>query len=241
MTSTYAWPPPFTVRYSPRARAVSLRICARRGLQIVVPRYFDEAQAPKVLEQHKPWIERTWQRIKPQMIVGEAEELVPVQVVLQALNETWSVQYVAELANKKLWRELPAEKCLIINANSAHHRKVRKILLSWLQQRAKGFLLPLLAALSQQTGLLYARASVRHAATRWGSCSAHKTISLNCKLLFLPQHLVEYVLIHELCHTVHLNHSRHFWDLVKRFSPDCHQSRKQLKQENKLLPTWIEH
>jgi predicted metal-dependent hydrolase len=233
------WPPPFSVRYSARARAVSLRICAQRGLQIVAPRFFDAAQAPQVLQQHRQWIERAWQRIQPQATANEPEA-PPQQLSLLALNEIWSIRYLPEAHNKKLWQEASVEKCLIVNASSTHRLKIKKILLCWLQQRARFSLLPWLATLSQQTGLSYMHASVRNATTRWGSCSARKTISLNGKLLLLPPHLVEYVLLHELCHTLHLNHSRRFWDLVKQFSPDCHYLRKQLKQANRQMPIYLE-
>lgn len=240
MTTSFEWPPPYILRHSTRARSVSLKICARRGLQLIVPRFFDPAQAPAVLQQHQKWIERTWQRIKPQVNIFHEPEISPQQLFLQALNENWSINYVPEKQSGALWWELAEEKRLIVHARDTSYRKVKKILLLWLQQRARLHLLSWLERLSQQTGLFYSRASVRYAVTRWGSCSIHKTISLNCKLLFLPSDLVEYVILHELCHTVQLNHSRKFWDLVRQFNPECHQLRKQLKQANSHIPIWLE-
>jgi predicted metal-dependent hydrolase len=240
MINACEWPPPFTLRYSPRARSVSLKICARRGLELIVPRHFDPTKTSAVLQQHKKWIERTWRRIQPQINAVHEPEASPQQVRLQALNETWFIDYLPEKKSSALWKELPERKRLIVHADHTSSRKVKKILSQWLKQCAQLHLIPWLEKVSQQTGLLYAHANVRHATTRWGSCSAHKAISLNSKLLFLPTSLVEYILVHELCHTVHLNHARQFWDLVKQFSPNCHTLRKQLKQANRYIPLWTE-
>lgn len=241
MTYLCQWPPPFTLRHSARVRSVRLRICARRGLELIVPRHFDLARSSDVLQQHRSWIEKAWQRIKPQVNGVLEPEVSPQQLHLQALDETWHIDYLPEKPRGALWCTLHEEKRLIVYARHTSTRIVKKILLQWLNVRGQDYLLPRLEKISQQTGLSYARASVRHATTRWGSCSAHKNISLNCKLLFLPDHLVEYVLVHELCHTVHLNHSRQFWDLVKQFNPQCHQWRKELKQANRDVPLWVEN
>ena len=75
--------------------------------------------------------------------------------------------------------------------------------------------------------------------TRWASCSRHKTISLNLKLLFFQPALVRYVFIHELCHTVHMNHSRKYWRLLLAKEPNCMALDKQLRTAWRLVPAWV--
>ncbi|GAP71314.1 hypothetical protein SAMD00024442_10_49 [Candidatus Symbiothrix dinenymphae] len=85
---------------------------------------------------------------------------------------------------------------------------------SQLASQAKLLLPPRLAELARECGFSYVKVQTRKSKTRWGSCSSKKTISLSFYLLLLPPHLIDYVLLHELCHTVHMNHSPAFWALL---------------------------
>ena len=79
---------------------------------------------------------------------------------------------------------------------------------------------PRLHRLSLKMGHQFRRTSVERPKTRWASCSRRRSISLNAKLLFLPPELVDYVLIHELCHLLEMNHSKRFWTLVMQHTPE---------------------
>jgi len=71
--------------------------------------------------------------------------------------------------------------------------------------------------------------------TRWGSCSAKNTISLNYYLAKLPESLIEYVVVHELAHIKEKNHSAKFWNLVEKYLPDVKKRRKLLREYEKLM------
>jgi hypothetical protein len=79
---------------------------------------------------------------------------------------------------------------------------------------------------------------VRNPHTRWGSYSRKETVSLNQNLLFLPTHLVRYVLLHELCHSVHLEHSAQFWSLLRDKEPRADALRDELRLAWRYLPDW---
>ncbi|MCK4609306.1 MAG: M48 family metallopeptidase, partial [Gammaproteobacteria bacterium] len=107
----------------------------------------------------------------------------------------------------------------------------RKLLLhKWLQRKGRYHLVPWLNSLSKTTGLVYNKVAIRGQRTRWGSCSSARNINLNYKLLFLQPELVDYIIIHELCHLTHFNHSADFWQLVAKFQPEHRELRKQLKR-----------
>lgn len=75
----------------------------------------------------------------------------------------------------------------------------------------------------------YNKVTVRNQSTRWGSCTKSGNINFNYKLALLPENLVDYVVVHELCHLGEFNHSKNFWDLVARTVPDFKERRQELR------------
>jgi len=97
-----------------------------------------------------------------------------------------------------------------------------------LRRRAQSVLPLQLAELARLHGFQYAGVKIRKSWSRWGSCSTKKTISLSLYLMLLPEHLIEYVLLHELCHTVQMNHGPAFWALLDK----CTQNKaRELRKE----------
>lgn len=86
-----------------------------------------------------------------------------------------------------------------------------------LRRAAKEDLPPRMERLAEATGLKYAKLTIRATRTKWGSCSGRNNISLSLFLMTLPEHLRDYVVVHELCHTAHHNHSPRFHALVDRY------------------------
>ena len=100
----------------------------------------------------------------------------------------------------------------------------RKARVEELRRAAKADLPGRIARLSEATGLKYEKLSIRASHTKWGSCSGRNHISLSLFLMTLPEHLRDYVIIHELCHTVHHNHSPRFHALVDRLVGGCEKA-----------------
>ncbi len=104
-----------------------------------------------------------------------------------------------------------------------------------LRIESKAYLPRRLEHLAGMINASYTSVRYTHAKGRWGSCSSRGTISLNIALMTLPHALIDYVLIHELSHTIQMNHSPKFWKLVGEYVPDYKQLRRQLKQYNPYL------
>ena len=84
-------------------------------------------------------------------------------------------------------------------------------------------------------GVKYGRITVRRQKTRWGSCSSKGNLNFNCLLMLCPDFVVDYVVVHELCHLKQMNHSERFWAEVERVLPQYKEARKWLKENGNII------
>ena len=113
-------------------------------------------------------------------------------------------------------------------------RRKRRVLpvtpeVEMLRKEAKAFLPVRLAQLAQQYGFSYNQVRIKHNVSNWGSCSSKGNINLNLNLMRLPEHLRDYVIVHELCHLRHLNHGPEFHALLKSIIPAYKECQRELK------------
>ena len=118
-----------------------------------------------------------------------------------------------------------------------HLRKLPQVLpklteeeLGELARHAKEVLPEITAHFAPLLGVDYGRITIRAQRTRWGSCSAQGNLNFNCLLMLTPDNVMEYVVVHELCHRKEMNHSARFWAEVERVIPSYRESRRWLKE-----------
>ena len=227
----------YTVKESHRARHVRLRLSLRDGLVIVVPAGFDPRLLPALLEQKQHWIDRAWERLKSSSKPAqtEAEGKLPASLNLLAIGEEWTVEYKRTTSRSVIARE-KAGRLLLLSGKTGDRQACLAALRRWLMRKAHGHLEPWLLRLAREGSFDCKRVLVKSQRTRWASCSAAKTISLNLKLLFVPPEWARYALLHELCHTVHLNHSARFWALLENHYPHCKKTAKALRSGWRYVP-----
>jgi predicted metal-dependent hydrolase len=225
-----SWPPTYTVKRHAKARHVKLRTCPTRGLLITVPQRFSLKHIPSVLEEHRAWI------IKQLEKLPSNEWELPDHIDIQSLEEKWKIFY--EPCQRKVQLlERPGKELVLIG--KFDKQLARAQLLEWLRLYAGEQLKRNIQRLSSETQLGYQACIIRDQKTRWGSCSSAKLISLNYKLILLPNLLMRNVIIHELCHTKFMNHSVRFWALVEKFDPNYRQHRSDLRRAEGYIPKWV--
>ena len=102
-------------------------------------------------------------------------------------------------------------------------------------RKAREIIPPLVAQYSEKMGLFPSRLSFRKNRSRWGSCSSKNNLSFNTQLAQTPPEFIEYVVVHELAHILHKNHSRDFWRLVERYLPDYKERKELVRNRHYLL------
>ena len=240
--------PDYTIRESKRAKHVSIKVSVQGLVEVVVPPGFDQRKVPELIEKRRDWILKTCDRISDQQqdTTENWENQRPETIELRHFHrygseqppETWQVQYKAG-KGPTICIPTPG-KVLKVKGQVNHLPTCQSVLKKWLIHKAHRDLIPRLRQISFDVDLPFKQGSVRHQKTRWASCSSRKDISINCKLLFVPAEMVDYVFVHELCHTVHMNHSKKFWQLVGKKMPGYEQWRNELKTGWKYVPRWAE-
>ena len=223
--------PDYTIRHSPRAKNLRLKVTPAEGLCVVVPRGFDEVRITEILKRKKVWIADALQEAKARRRFLESKSVthLPDTLHLRAIGERWKIVYRENEAKNGLW--LRASDGEIVVSGSAFRRNTVIVKLKeWLRLKVRSDLFPLALQVSKKNGLGIRGLMVKSQRTRWASCSSKKNLSLNIKLLFLPPELVRYVLVHELCHTVHMNHSKEFWRLVACIEPRYRSLDQELRE-----------
>ena len=225
----------WTVRVSRRARRLSVRVYPGGRVEVVVPPGASAATVQKFVGTHRQWIHR---RVADLSTAAAIDESRPASIRLPAIGRHYAVEYEHAAASAARVRII-GESVIIVSGPLHHDRAVTAALRDWLADLAREQLGNELAKVAAGGGFRYARAQIRRQRTRWGSCSASGTISLNVCLLFLRPQVVRYLLVHELCHTRQMNHSARFWSLVASLEPDYRELDRELLRGWQSVPGWM--
>ncbi len=230
----------YTVRISLKAKHVRLSFSIKKGLEIVVPENYDQHRLPMLIESKQAWLNRVQRRLHQQALdlPDDYFSLWPTRIQLLAINQTYSIGY-RNSANQRI-QLIETDSSIILSGPVDDSSARVERLKGWLRTKARKHLAPWLQQTSRNLNLPYAKATIRSHKTRWGSCSSSQVISLNDKLLFLPPRQVEYLLVHELCHTRQMNHSRRYWALVAQKFPDYRVQENAMKKSWRFVPVWAD-
>jgi len=231
--------PEYFVRHSPKAKNLRLKVTRDEGLVVVVPRGFDEQRIPAFVRRKKDWIGDALKRVVEtrRFLEPRSARHLPDEVKLVALGESWPVTYRESARHVGIRLRAEDGKLVIGGADLTCQTVIPKVK-DWLRKKVRDDLFAMAERLAAKHRFNLRGLLVKSQRTRWASCSARGNLSLNTKLLFLSPGLVRYVIVHELCHTVHMNHSREFWLLVTSHEPNYKVLDRSLRDAWKSVPPW---
>jgi predicted metal-dependent hydrolase len=224
----------FSIRESRRARHLSLRARPPRTVELVVPRGLRPEIIAAFVRRHRDWIDRAGRALIRNC---PDTELRPSAIDLNATGETVRLRYQPGTGRRGLYAR--EGDVLTLHCRHSDLRDHPVLLRRWLLDEGSRVLKPWLARESSRVGLVPRRVQVRLQATRWGSCSANGTISLNAALLLVKPALVRYLFVHELAHLEHLSHSDRYWRTVARHEPGYEMLDRELSRSWRQLPAWL--
>ena len=228
----------FEVRVSPKAKRVRITVTFGGQVTVVVPNGFDHQQIPSLLDRHARWLQKAKIRMQDRVKLSEVLPLKSDTLELASVSESWAVQYQLGEGTMIEIRSNGSNE-LTVTGPIEDFAKVQSALLAWIKQHIEPFLISRVDELSRQAGCHPAKVTIRSQKTRWGSCSSSGAISLNLRLAFLPAHLVDYVILHEIAHLSHMDHSIRFWETMETLVPQPRCLDRQLRTAGGLVPYWI--
>ncbi len=196
----------YKLRYSNRAKYLRLQISSGNELELVLPKGYELKEAENFLLKKADWINkhlRTAVKKEPQFLLfgseikvtQEYELLVKKHKIIYKRNE---IKIVSPAGSKI---------------------KTTALYESWLKHQAKIYIPKRVKELAAEHKFYPRKISIRGQKTRWGSCSAKGNLNFNFKLMRYKKEIIDYVIIHELCHLKQMNHSPKFWELGSKFLP----------------------
>ncbi len=248
LADNISWP--CAMRLSARVKRAKIRVDGQGFVELVIPQKssYTPVEVQKFLESMLPWLQKTLDGIvaRPeqaqraahclQKITGSLEaDILPISIALPMLQENWQLEIQHKRGGYVKVQEMGN---LVLYAHSHEVRLCCKVLQKWLMRKALIPLQECTQAKAAHLGLHVGKVSIGAQKGRWGSCSSEGNIRLNCRLLLLPVHLVEHVILHELCHRVYMNHSKDFKALLEKVSPQSLHKDKELERAWRELPLW---
>ena len=227
----------FTVRKSKRAKRIIVKYSETKGLEVVYP-YGIRSPAPEaVLSEKSRWVTSTIREVREAranrfrrnyedgeifLVRGRPREL-------KLLSSSKVNNFNAQLSDDLLLLSSPTDAPL------TDHMRLREAVISFYRQLATDYMLSRVAELASEHGFAYNNLRIKNQKTRWGSCSIKGNINLNLRLMMAPTDVIDYVIVHELCHLRELNHSPEFWRLVESCCSEFRHWRAWLKQNSPQL------
>lgn len=218
-----------TFRKNKRSKHVTISIRPIKGVVVNLPYYVSYRFALRVVENKIPWIldhlpkvekmehkmtvfnQNTEFYTKYRKLIISPEQINTVKTMIN--GEKIHIQYPQDIDIK----------------NAEIQKIIRQTIIKALRLEAKAYLPYRTSELAKQWNFKFNKIFIKNTQTIWGSCSGINNINLNLHLMRLPDHLIDYVIIHELCHTKEKNHGKHFWSLMDSILGDAKKLSKELK------------
>ncbi|MCU7492857.1 MAG: M48 family metallopeptidase [Bacteroidota bacterium] len=207
----------YKYRVSKKAKYMRLQVSQEKGLELVVPYGVTFREAEHFLMSKSDWVIKHAGKLSAR---EESFHFLGTRLTVDHKYDALIRRHRLELKDSTLKILSPADDLI----------PLRSIYSAWLKLKAENYIPQRVREIAQKYGFFVNRISIRGQKTRWGSCSRGNNLSFNFRLMAYNRDIIDYVIVHELCHTKEMNHSKRFWALVEKIVPDYKALRKELKK-----------
>lgn len=157
------------------------------------------------------------------------------EVILKVPYRTTNAEIKRILFERQDWIRTHVARVRSARASAGTLAPLADEELRQLSYQAAQYIPPRVAMYAERIGVSYGRITIRHQRTRWGSCSTKGNLNFNCLLMLTPPEVIDYVIVHELCHRKEMNHSARFWALVASILPDYARQKRWLREHGAVI------
>jgi predicted metal-dependent hydrolase len=224
----------YFLKRSHRAKLIWLTYKPRCGLQVTVPPRYNLKDLPDFLRRNARWILR--HQSASQLIPGSVEKpsrlgdtVLFLGKPLQIVRQTGAAQNNVNFDGSQL----------MINIKTDADNSER-LVFNWMKDQAVRLISEKVKLWSSRLKVEFRRITIRNQKSRWGSCSRLRNLSFNWRLIMVPEEVLEYVIVHELCHLKEMNHQKAFWKIVATYCPQWREHRRWLNHHRLELHSQVD-
>jgi len=222
---------PFLKRTNKRIKRSRLLISPEEGLVVETPKDVSMRYAYKMIDKKKDWVFGTYQGIQKKRLSAQSIKKHEKSILVFGKEKFLEIK---EFQIKDYLLETKSKIILGFKQSQPYNKKIETILYNWLKSKAEVYL-PIRVKQLNNNRFSIKNIYVKDQKTLWGSCSEDHNLNLNWRLIMAPKFASDYIIFHELCHTVHLDHSPKYWSKVNDVYPAYKTAEKWFREFGFLL------
>jgi predicted metal-dependent hydrolase len=219
----------FTHKTHPRSRSIKIKVEASGEVVVVTPRRVSQRAIESFVTQQTAWILQHQAKIKSKKSFSETDNTIAIfgKTYTKKLVTDGSAPRGVSIRSSELLISIPEPTLTSTQLSSRQQTYIDR----FLKNTAELYIVPRTHQLGKVMKTSFGHITLRQQKSRWGSCSSQGNLNFNWRLIHAPTEVIDYVIIHELAHRHHMDHSHRFWSLVAKYDPQHAEHRGWLKRQ----------
>lgn len=211
-----------------RRKSISISVEIEKKIIVKVPLFFSKRETEAFVERKAEWIVEKYKEAEALQKERPVHAYKSGEIFLYRGKEL-TLNLIVNTQRKRIMVKKQADTLLIVSP-TAERERLKDAVIKWYRDKAKEILPAKVFYYQKYIGRSIGDIRIKEQKSRWGSCSSKGNLNFNWKIMMAPDEIIDYLVVHELCHRLHMNHSKEFWNSVGNIIPDYRQKEKWLKE-----------